>query len=743
MNINKAIQLAFEHHKAGNLQKAEQIYKNILNKQPNNFDALFMLGVIYYQIKNIDSAIKYIEKALQIDPLFHEAYAFLGNIYHMKKQVDKAISYYQKAIQLNPHNSDAYYNLGNIFRERENIDEAVDCYQKAVKINPNNPFIYNVLGVAYRNKGQLEIAIKFYQKAIEINPNIAEVYNNLGSTLYEQGKLNDAISNFCRALMINSDYATAYCNLGNSLVRIGKIDDSIIFYNKALEINSGYAEAYYNLGMALKEQNKTDEALTNLNKAVNYNPNFIKARFAYCMSQLKIIYPNQSSIQSSRNRYQEELFKLQKSISLETKQDICAAAEAVGIHQPFYLTYQGFNDRELQRIYGELVCNIMALRYPEFANCPPMPSYSYGEPLRVGFVSGYFCLHSNWKVPIKGWIENLDKKRFKLYGYYTGKVKDEETSISMQYFSRFVEDIYCFEDLCKIIHNDNLHIIIYPEIGMNSMTARLAALRLSPIQCASWGHANTTGLPTIDYYLSSDLMEPPNAEDHYTEQLIRLPNLSVYYEPLDKQPAYITRDKYSLRQKSILYLCSHTLPTHLPQYDDVYPRIAQQVGDCQFLFISRYQSNAVTEQFCQRISNTFSRFNLRGEDHLIFLPHLDQEHYLAINFLSDIYLDTMEWSGCNSSFEAITCDLPIVTLPGKLMRGRHSTAILTMMGLKEMIAESIDDYIKIAVRLGKDSKRRLKISEKIAENKHLVYRDKTCITALEDFLVKAMKERMK
>jgi protein O-GlcNAc transferase len=109
--------------------------------------------------------------------------------------------------------------------------------------------------------------------------------------------------------------------------------------------------------------------------------------------------------------------------------------------------------------------------------------------------------------------------------------------------------------------------------------------------------------------------------------------------------------------------------------------------------------------------------------------------------LSDIFLDSIDWSGCNSTFEAVACDLPIVTLPGKLMRGRHSSAILTMMGLKKTVASDLDEYIKLAVRLGLDMEWRKQISEEVAANKHLVYRDKTCIIALEDFLETVVREK--
>jgi protein O-GlcNAc transferase len=271
-------------------------------------------------------------------------------------------------------------------------------------------------------------------------------------------------------------------------------------------------------------------------------------------------------------------------------------------------------------------------------------------------------------------------------------------------------------------------------------TLRLAALRLAPIQCTSWGHPDTSGLPTIDYYLSGELMETSASDAHYTEQLIRLPNLSIYYTPQEFPSVEINREIFGLRPNSVLYHCCQTLFKFLPQYDVLFPRIAQQVGDCQFLFSSLPKSDFVIEQFRTRIHKAFKQFDLDPAEHIIFLPHLDPPKYNALNKMCDIFLDPIGWSGCTSTLEAIDCNLPVITLPYFLMRGRESGAILNMLGLQETIARSVDDYVWLAVKLGKDPKLRSQISDRIATNKHIIYRDRTCITALEDFLQTVVKE---
>jgi protein O-GlcNAc transferase len=234
-------------------------------------------------------------------------------------------------------------------------------------------------------------------------------------------------------------------------------------------------------------------------------------------------------------------------------------------------------------------------------------------------------------------------------------------------------------------------------------------------------------------------MEPIDADNHYTEQLIRLPNLLIHKAPEDISWTRFNRQHFGIKKEAVVYLCCHQLPTHLPQYDDIYPRIAKEVGNCQFLFIAD-NSNSITDQFSLRISEAFDRYHLKSDDYIVILPRLDKQQYHAINDISDIFLDTIGWSACNSAFEAIACNLPIVTLPGEFMRGRHTTGILRMMGVTDTIVSSIDEYISLAIRLGNDEAWRHEISQKIKDNKNRLYHDMVCISALEDFFEAVVKE---
>jgi predicted O-linked N-acetylglucosamine transferase (SPINDLY family) len=286
-------------------------------------------------------------------------------------------------------------------------------------------------------------------------------------------------------------------------------------------------------------------------------------------------------------------------------------------------------------------------------------------------------------------------------------------------------------------------VLIYPDIGMSIPALALAAQRLARVQCAAMGHPDTTGLTTVDYFLTGELMEPPNGEEHYTERLVRLPNLSLYYDARPVAERSIDRDELAqrigLRAGATHFWCGQSLYKYLPQYDEVFPRIAGEVGDCQFVFIRDYVAERVTDLFLERLDRAFAAHGLTARDHCTVLPRLKLDDLFAAIGCCQIILDSIGWSDGNSALEALPHDLPNVTWPSALMRGRHTAAILTVMGVSETIADSLDGYVATAVRLARDPAWYAEVKARMAAGKHRVYRDDAAIAALQDFLDRAAR----
>ncbi|MFN0318579.1 MAG: hypothetical protein ACKVQA_26430 [Burkholderiales bacterium] len=336
-------------------------------------------------------------------------------------------------------------------------------------------------------------------------------------------------------------------------------------------------------------------------------------------------------------------------------------------------------------------------------------------------------------------MQYLNKAKFSVSTYFTDKQSDEVTNMIQSNSDRFYSLSSSLEDICQQIHSDALDVLIFTDIGMCSTVDKIAALRLAPVQCLAWGHPITSGLPTIDYFLSSVLMEPEDGDSHYTEQLIRLPGIGIPYPKPTLPEAILSREYFQLSNTDIVYLSCQSLYKYLPQFDFVFSAIASQIPRSKFVFIQSLHSPEVTKIFQNRLADAFAGYDLDWQCHCCFVSRLQSQEYFSLNLVSDIYLDTIEWSGGNTTLEAIACGLPIVTTPGTFMRGRHSSAMLQQMGIGDTIGKDISEYIAIAVRLGLDLQFRQQIKSMLQEQHPLLYDDRRGVLMLEELLEKWAK----
>jgi protein O-GlcNAc transferase len=648
--------------------------------------------------------------------------------HHQAGRLAEAERLYRQVCAADPDHFAALHRLG-VVAHQLGRPEAPDLLARAVALRPDVAEAHNDLGVVLGARGRLAEAAAAFERAAALRPDYAEAHANLAGALRRLGRTEQAVACYERVAVLAPNSAGAHNNLANALMELGRLDAALAYYDKAVALAPDFAPAHYNRGVVMRGQSRFAQAAASFERALALKPDFFAAKFAACMARLPIVYADEAQIAQQRAEYETALRALHADVERAARPG--DFAEVVGAHQPFYLAYQGRNDRELQALYGAMICRIMAARYGS-APLPHPPAA--GEPVRVGIVSGFFRWHSNWKIPIGGWLAQLDRRRFALFGYHTGRDTDAETRTAAGLCTRFVQGPLPVEAWRRAIFDDAPHVLIYPEVGMDPVGAQLAAQRLAPVQCNAWGHPDTSGFPTLDFFLSSDLMEPADTQDHYTERLVRLPNLSIYYEPPDHGAVSVTRSDLGLRPGATIYWCSQAVYKYLPQFDQVFPRIAREVGDCHFTFIRFPGAAHVTDSFRRRLDAAFAACGLDAADHCAILPRLDPERYAAAVACCDVALDSIGWSGCNSTLECLAHDLPVVTLPGALMRGRHTAAILEMMGVTDTIARTVDEYVSTAVRLARDTEWRTELRSRIAANKHRVYRDRACIAALEDFL---------
>ncbi len=248
----------------------------------------------------------------------------------------------------------------------------------------------------------------------------------------------------------------------------------------------------------------------------------------------------------------------------------------------------------------------------------------------------------------------------------------------------------------------------------------------------------TTGHVNVDVFFSSEAMEPDNAQEHYTEKLATLPGIGTCY-PRPEVPAPASRASLGLPDDAILYLFPQSLFKVHPDNDALLVEIlAREPRAVLVMFQSRFEP--ITRLFVDRLSRGFAARGIATAGRVKLLPNVGHADYLRVNLACDVMLDSLYWSGGNTSLDAIACGLPVVTRPGALMRGRQSAGMLSLMGLDELVVDSAEAYVETALRLGRDLACRKALREALAERSGQLFDQEAPVRALEDFLLSSVPE---
>jgi protein O-GlcNAc transferase len=615
-------------------------------------------------------------------------------------------------------------------------------------VKPHNINILRKEALEFYNINQLDQATEKYQEILQWDPYDDSSWFMLGLIKYNQSHLQtdfkveveydkEAINLILKALGIAPLVGNYHYTLGLILDRLADKDQAIKHYQTAIKLQPNLESAYNKLIQVFLEVGNSDQAIEIATQACDLFPhNFLFKLKKYLT--LPSLYKDKIEIQLQRDKFIKGLDILLQEINLDSltlaqKQQLAIDLQE---HNNFYLSYQGLDSLELLTKYGKFVHQLMKDIYPQWSIERKLRKLEKGEKIKIGYLSRSLREHTVGKLMV-GWLKHHDQQKFEVFTYYLGNTYDEFTEQFETNSDHFYQVLNLYTDwqkICEEIVKDQLDILVIFDIGMDAYINKIAALKLAPIQCTTWAHPETSGLPTMDYFLSSDLMEITNSQKYYSETLINLPKIGISY-PKPVLPKLVKQRKdFHFPDDSIIYLCCQNLIKYLPQYDYIWPEIAQKVPSSKFVFINRRHS----EVFGDRLKNIFKEYGLNYQDYCIILPFIEHEDYFQVNLLSDIFLDSFSWSGGHTTLEALACNLPVVTCPQDLMRSRHSYGILKMLEVEETIANNEKEYIDIAIKLGLDYDWRNNIKQKIKNNLDFIYDDLECIKSLEKFYEKVV-----
>jgi predicted O-linked N-acetylglucosamine transferase (SPINDLY family) len=737
--------------------EARDLYEKILLLYPNDDEVLYQLGMVYFELKDYEQSQAKVIAALDQNPEPGIYYDGLGLILEKTQQFDKSIKAYLLAIEKNKKNTESYIKLANLLKELALLSEAKTIYQQAMDNDIEHFAIYmNYANLLMADK-QYEEAVDLYKKAIILKNDYASIYYNLalaleklgrqtesllynGKNAYHEGRIIQAFEYF--ELYRSSDQADldfyneliAYYQsqrMQEALIPIAQ--EGIKKYPESIRQRFYLIQAYQGL-------HRPEDSLKVANEAIAFFENEKEKSFifeVYKQGILPVVYNTELEIELIRKEYLKNLQVLIERPQIEDEDQKKFVMFILRSRNNYYCHFHNKNDLEIQIEYATFVRNAMENFYPDWMKPLLLSDLSNSDKIRIGYV----CHRSNGLGQLfLDWIKYRNQQQFETYFYDIGSNINAETESFRLYSDYYYHIPGNIEKVAQTVLDDNLHILVFLDVGIEPDMYCLSSLRLAPIQCNTWGHPITSGSSQIDYFLGSDAMEPANAQEHYSETLIRLPNLGITIPAPELPTKLKTRSEFDLSEEDIIYISCQMTAKYLPQHDYLFCEIAKQVPNAKILFSEAYESPEMNQKFKARLQGQFEAYQLDFETHCIFTPRVSKSDYLNILCLADVFLDTIGWSGGLTSLDAIACTLPIVTLPGEFMRGRQSFGMLKIIGVTETIAKNEQDYIDIAVKLGLEPQWRKQIKENLKVNYSKLFDDLSCVKALESFYTKVIQE---
>jgi protein O-GlcNAc transferase len=752
-----SLETALQKYQQGQLTEAGSMYRQILAQDPKNLDALRMSSIMAEQQGELPQAMDFARQLIALKPRSVEYYLHLANLLMSANEPDEATAWLEKGLKLDRRNVDVHLLLGDAAQQKREYEGALKHYQKALQVDRSIPDVYNNMANTHLALGNLEAAMELYRKAISLNPNYTEAYFNLGNALRQFGNLPEAIAAYQKAMELSPHFYQAYSMLGLVAKNMNNYEHAEAFYRQALEIQPGDASTLSNLAIALAEQDRIDEAmqvftdlaaqhphhpdvLSDFALTINskgyqeramsiyealarQNPHHPNQQLNHALS-LPVVYQHAQDLAHWRQRYADGLETLLHQQLNQLRPHKVGAFSG----SSFYLAYQGGDDKALQCKMAQVYQKILPIP-PEKTTARPV-----NTKMRIGFISGHLSPKHTIGKLMYGIMARLSREKYDIHIFsvpskhaFLGNLKiHADDHVHLLPYPSLMQS-------WEALHAANLDVLFYSDIGMDPFTYLLAHYRLAPVQCVTWGHPVTTGIPTIDYFISSKLLEPENAQDHYSEELVQLSRLPVYYYRPKLSSTTSNRETFGWTDTQHIYLCPQSLYKFHPDFDALIGQILRQDPSGVLVMLARGTS-PVPDKLKQRFQKTIPDV----ADRVQWLPELSREDFLHLMCCADVMLDPMHFGGGNTTYEALALGVPIVTWPSAYMRGRVTAACYQQMGFTRLIAESAEEYVTLALKVGMDAQFREACRTEILTKNQALYEDEQVIQELEAFFLNAL-----
>ncbi len=714
-------------HEAGQLGLAESHYRRVVKFDPDIAEAWHQLGRIARAKGNAKLAIRHFRQALDVEPNRPAIMHDLVLAYRDSGQVAHAMSLCRQIITLRPGYVPTVLALAGLFDAGGDNAQAETAYRHALAREPVNVDALVGLGDLLRRQHRLQDALPMLLQACRAVPCPAHAPGNLALVMLDLKRYPEARQHAERAIERDDSNAKWWRTAGIAARLQHDLRVGVPMLRKASELAPEDLDGRAELALALQEQGEHDEALGLFAEIARRRPAFERMRWLAELA-LPAIYDDDAAIDAARERFSHGLERLAQGLDLDDSNRRQTAYGAALTVTPFHLHYQPRDNTALQCAFGDLVQKVMDRVAPRLVSGVTWRAHAHGARIRVGFVSSHLADHSVTRF-FGRLVTDLDAQRFEVFAWNTGPYGDQVSERIAGAIAHFESAHADPLQVAARIRDAQLDVLVHLDIGMDPAQQVLAALRLAPVQCASYGHPATSGMPAIDYFLSGAMLETDVAASHYREALVRLPGLGTQPQrpPAAGNSAWLD----ALRDGRPLLLCLQNLIKLVPAFDHLVARVIAGSGARVVLFD---RATGLGERYRQRLDPILRAHGLSPQSDIALARDQSHADFVAGIAKADLVLDTPWFSGGATSLDALSVGTPMVTLEGSMLRGRQTAAMLRLAGVPELIAQNEDDYVRLVQTLCRDDAARSALRLRLVEGASRVFEDSTPIAAFGDFI---------
>ena len=722
-------------HQAGQLAKAEELYRSILAAKADHFEALHFLGLLEAQRSRYEQAEILMRRSLQCNARTAEAFANYARVLNALKRSREALAACDKALAINPRSIEALVSHGNAWKDLGEYERALTSYEKALALRPDYiPALANRAAALLALRRFME-SLASFDRLRALKPNDAEALLGRANALFALRRNEEAVAAYDRALGLRPHDAAALANRGGALLELGRLGEALASYDRSLALTPRDAGALNNRGAALKALQRDEEALASYDQALAIDTCFVDALY------------NRAGLLKEMKRYDEALFAYERARAVgpghggalgvvTAAQAVCdfariarledELASGVKSGKPFapLALLALWDDPALHLVCAKTYSN-ERLQTPRF----PGKGVAYRhDKLRIAYLSGDFYQHAVSLLAVE-LFEIHDRSRFEVIGISFGP--DDRSEHRRRLIDAFDEfhDVQTrnHRDIADLIRNRGCDIAVDITGYTQHSRSQLLGLRPAPVQVNYLGYPGTMGADYIDYVIADPITLPSDQQPFYSERIVHVPDCYQVNDrkrpmpgPLPYPPPQAgegraggpsARRAAGLPEHGFVFCCfNHSLKITQPVFE-VWMRLLGKVPGSVLWLLG---DHAAAERNLRREAQE------RGIDpaRLAFAARVDLEAHLARHQLADLFLDTLPYNAHTPASDALWTGLPLVTCRGRAFAGRVAASLLNAVGVPELVTTSLADYEALALRLADDPALLATIRTKLAENRN-------------------------